>query len=232
MFSSVGRVNGGPAARSTTSARSSTDRASDYGSEGWGFESLRAHRNNRAPRVSPRTGSRRSTSSRVQGIRPRPCPRWTAGTSPIARASCALADAAPPALRLHLVADDLAVGRRRLVRRQCVVHQLLCRRHGRNVTGKLDQCAMSLPGRSTPTSPARVIDLCCTVTEISVRITPMSVTTARHAAVPRGSLADRARRNIERRMGELGLSQRRAAARWACPSRPCPTAPVGTSPGA
>ena len=24
-------------------ARSSTDRASDYGSEGWGFESLRAH---------------------------------------------------------------------------------------------------------------------------------------------------------------------------------------------
>ncbi|MFI6424764.1 helix-turn-helix domain-containing protein [Promicromonospora sp. NPDC050880] len=40
----------------------------------------------------------------------------------------------------------------------------------------------------------------------------MSVTTARHAAVPRGSLADRARRNIERRMGELGLSQRRAAA--------------------
>lgn len=40
----------------------------------------------------------------------------------------------------------------------------------------------------------------------------MSVTTARHAVVPRGSLADRARRNIERRMGELGLSQRRAAA--------------------
>ena len=40
----------------------------------------------------------------------------------------------------------------------------------------------------------------------------MSVTTARHVAVPRGSLADRARRNIERRMGELGLSQRRAAA--------------------
>ncbi|MEU4386617.1 helix-turn-helix transcriptional regulator [Promicromonospora sp. NPDC023805] len=39
----------------------------------------------------------------------------------------------------------------------------------------------------------------------------MSVTTARHAAVPRGSLADRARRNIEARMGELGLSQRRAA---------------------
>ena len=26
-----------------SSARSSTDRASDYGSEGWGFESLRAH---------------------------------------------------------------------------------------------------------------------------------------------------------------------------------------------
>jgi hypothetical protein len=28
--------------RAATSARSSTDRASDYGSEGWGFESLRA----------------------------------------------------------------------------------------------------------------------------------------------------------------------------------------------
>lgn len=41
----------------------------------------------------------------------------------------------------------------------------------------------------------------------------MSVTTARHAAVPRGSLADRARRNVNRRMGELGLSQRRAAAK-------------------
>lgn len=43
-------------------------------------------------------------------------------------------------------------------------------------------------------------------------MTRMSVTTARHAAVPRGSLADRARRNIERRLDELGLSQRRAAA--------------------
>ena len=32
---------GGPA-RSPSGARSSTDRASDYGSEGWGFESLRA----------------------------------------------------------------------------------------------------------------------------------------------------------------------------------------------
>ena len=41
-----------------SSARSSTDRASDYGSEGWGFESLRArqgvthvsgHRNDLAP---------------------------------------------------------------------------------------------------------------------------------------------------------------------------------------
>ena len=49
MFSSVGRVNGRPVVCSTTSARSSTDRASDYGSEGWGFESLRAHSRNEAP---------------------------------------------------------------------------------------------------------------------------------------------------------------------------------------
>src|SRR6185312_8856767 len=35
-----------------TSARSSTDRASDYGSEGWGFESLRA-RFGRANAMSP-----------------------------------------------------------------------------------------------------------------------------------------------------------------------------------
>ncbi len=32
-----------------TSARSSTDRASDYGSEGWGFESLRARKRIRRP---------------------------------------------------------------------------------------------------------------------------------------------------------------------------------------
>ncbi len=31
------------AASAVSSARSSTDRASDYGSEGWEFESLRAH---------------------------------------------------------------------------------------------------------------------------------------------------------------------------------------------
>src|ERR1019366_8181302 len=32
-----------------TCARSSTDRASDYGSEGWGFESLRARHTSRRP---------------------------------------------------------------------------------------------------------------------------------------------------------------------------------------
>src|SRR5690606_13809935 len=52
-----------------------------------------------------------------------------------------------------------------------------------------------------------------TVTRQSGRMTPMSVTTARHPAVPHGSLADRTRRNIERRIGALGLSQRRGAAR-------------------
>jgi transcriptional regulator with XRE-family HTH domain len=39
----------------------------------------------------------------------------------------------------------------------------------------------------------------------------MSLTTARHV-MPRGSLADRARRNINRQLADLGLSQRRAAA--------------------
>ena len=40
-------LNGGPEVQILSSpprARSSTDRASDYGSEGWGFESLRAHK--------------------------------------------------------------------------------------------------------------------------------------------------------------------------------------------
>ncbi len=41
-------------------ARSSTDRASDYGSEGWGFDSLRAHARLRqagAPHPHPRCGA-------------------------------------------------------------------------------------------------------------------------------------------------------------------------------
>lgn len=41
----------------------------------------------------------------------------------------------------------------------------------------------------------------------------MAVTIARHA-VPRGSLADRARWNIHRRMRALGLTQRQAAAQF------------------
>lgn len=41
----------------------------------------------------------------------------------------------------------------------------------------------------------------------------MAVTIARHA-VPRDSLADRARRNIHRRMRTLGLTQRQAADRF------------------
>ena len=39
-----------------TSARSSTDRASDYGSEGWGFESLRARPARPGQRPLPRLG--------------------------------------------------------------------------------------------------------------------------------------------------------------------------------
>ena len=48
-------------------ARSSTDRASDYGSEGWGFESLRAHK------LEPRSGGvffcpvRRAETRDVEG---------------------------------------------------------------------------------------------------------------------------------------------------------------------
>ncbi len=45
----------------STCARSSTDRASDYGSEGWGFESLRARSS--APRLSELNGA---TPSRAQ----------------------------------------------------------------------------------------------------------------------------------------------------------------------
>src|ERR1700712_2599138 len=37
-------------------ARSSMDRASDYGSEGWGFESLRAHRTDRERRTATIAG--------------------------------------------------------------------------------------------------------------------------------------------------------------------------------
>ena len=41
----------------TAGARSSTDRASDYGSEGWGFESLRAHHCSFAGRWFPPPGA-------------------------------------------------------------------------------------------------------------------------------------------------------------------------------
>lgn len=51
------------------SARSLTDRASDYGSEGWGFESLRARQPRRVTHASGRSRSGDSASSSSDGIR-------------------------------------------------------------------------------------------------------------------------------------------------------------------
>src|SRR5690606_15638377 len=47
----------------STRARSSTDRASDYGSEGWGFESLRAHNVSTHARPGGRSSSPAPASS-------------------------------------------------------------------------------------------------------------------------------------------------------------------------
>jgi hypothetical protein len=47
-------------------ARSSTDRASDYGSEGWGFESLRARRRSEAPSAGPKRGRPICLQQRLQ----------------------------------------------------------------------------------------------------------------------------------------------------------------------
>ena len=63
-----------------TCARSSMDRASDFGSEGWGFKSLRAHQRCESVNICARAGPlpHRTHDDRVEG---KLFPRWEEGRS-------------------------------------------------------------------------------------------------------------------------------------------------------
>jgi hypothetical protein len=121
-------------------ARSSTDRASDYGSEGWGFESLRARILERhgpcGPCRSAFPGCRQADAAARTTVAMRRAGRWPPGNAPSGPVRCALRGpwVPAPSLRSRVVGCGAGTS---------------CR--------SIERCGAKLPAIASRRSPARKV---------------------------------------------------------------------------